>query len=688
MATIQNYIELGDGVSPVLDRINQATTTVSNKFDRLSRSTTSMAGALDRAEGSANRLGDVFKGALGANVAIIAIDKVQESIASLFATADQYAGIQARLGLVAGSQVNAAYLNYKIYESAQRARGGYMDMAHAVSQLAMSAKDAFPDPREAVNFMEGINKLYAIGGTTGENKKFATLQLTQGLASGQLQGDEFRSIAENAPIIENMIAKTMGVSRGELKKLASQGEVTSEIIKRAVLENMDEINAQFAQVPKTWGDRFTDVKNRAMLAFTGIYLLMSQAANSPMMDKLVAGVSVAIDYIAGATFLVVNNMLWLGGIIINGLGSAFQFLSNNSWIVYGALFAIGGYLTFLAAMWAINTVQVGLAAAAMIAKSIADAAETAAIIALTIAQDGLNAALYACPITWIIAAIIVLIGIFYFAVAAVNYFAGTSISATGLIFGAFSWLYARVRNIIALMWNLFAAVANFWGSVFNDPMAAVQNLFADVWNAVSGYVAEAINTIFDMLLKIPGMTKLGLDLSHVTASTVSRVEVSGGAAYEVPTMDYVDPGEYAQSGYEMGKGVADNIGKMMDNPTEAIKDIMGQLENPQYDPTKVAPGSPASVNDPTAKDNAKNNAKTAKNTERMARAIEMTDDEIKALRDSAISETIQKWQNQHIEIKVDNTINATSDVDLDGFTSDFATGLREAIKAEGEGVLA
>ena len=185
MATIQNYMELVDGVSPVLNRINQAATTVNNRFDRVSRASTSMSGALDRAESSANRLSDVFKGALGANVAIIAIDKARESIHSLFATADQYAGIQARLGLVAGSQENAAYLNYKIYESAQRARGGYMDMAHAVSQLAMSAKDAFPDPREAVNFMEGINKLYAIGGTTGENKKFATLQLTQGLASGQ-----------------------------------------------------------------------------------------------------------------------------------------------------------------------------------------------------------------------------------------------------------------------------------------------------------------------------------------------------------------------------------------------------------------------------------------------------------------------------------------------------------------------
>lgn len=688
MATIQNYIELGDGVSPVLNKINRAVMTVADKFHSVSKSTYSMAGAFDRANDRANRLSDIFKGALGANVAIIALEKTRESITSLFATADQYASIQARLGLVAGSQENVAYLNYKIFESAQRARGGYMDMAHAVSQLAMSAKDAFPDPREAVDFMEGINKLYAIGGTTGEHKKFATLQLTQGLASGQLQGDEFRSIAENAPIIENMIAKTMGVSRGELKQLASQGEVTSEIIKRAVLENMSEINAQFEQVPKKWGDRFTDVKNRATVAFSGIFALMSQAANNPMMDKLVGGVSVAIDYIAGATFLVVNNVLWLSGVIINGLGSAFQFLSNNSWIVYGALFALGGYLAFLASMWLINTMQVGLAATAMVAKSIADAAETAAIIALTIAQEGFNAALAMCPITWIIGAIIALIGVVYLGVAAVNYFAGTSVSATGLIFGAFAWLYAGIRNKVALMWNLFAAVANFIGSVFNDPMAAIQNLFADVWNAVAGYVAASINSILDMIAKIPGMSKLGLDFSHVTASTISRVEVSGGAAFEVPTMDYVDEGVYAQSGYAMGKGVIDNIGSIMENPVKAIEDAMGQVTNPQYDPTKVTPGSLASAHDPTAKDNAKNNAKTAKNTERMAQAIEMTDDEIKALRDSAISETIQKWQNQHIEIKVDNTINATSDVDLDGFTSDFTAGLREAIRAEGEGVFA
>ena len=97
-------------------------------------------------------------------------------------------------------------------------------MADAVIQVSQSAHDAFPDPRKAVEFMEGIQRYSLLAVHQKEAQKNAMLQLTQGLASGQLQGDEFRSIAENAPMIENIIAKSMGVSRGELKELASEGQ--------------------------------------------------------------------------------------------------------------------------------------------------------------------------------------------------------------------------------------------------------------------------------------------------------------------------------------------------------------------------------------------------------------------------------------------------------------------------------
>ena len=110
-----------------------------------------------------------------------------------------------------------------------------------------------------------------------------------------------------------------------------------------------------------------------------------------------------------------------------------------------------------------------------------------------------------CPITWIIGAIVVLIGIFYLAVAAVNYFAGTSVSATGLIFGAFAWLGTSILNIIKAVANGFIAFANFLGSVFQDPAAATYNLFVDIWNGIVDYIAQAVNDVIGIVNKIPGM---------------------------------------------------------------------------------------------------------------------------------------------------------------------------------------
>ena len=182
MATIRNSIELIDNTSQVMRNIANAGTNLESKFDRLERSTKQAANAAEVGAGKFGMLKSVFAGGLMVNAFIAALDMAKGAVMGFFSLGDQYAGIQARLQLIGGSLENANYLNNQIYESAQRARGAYLDTANAVGQLAMSAKDAFPDPREAVTFMEGINKLYAIGGTSQQNRKFATLQLTQGMA--------------------------------------------------------------------------------------------------------------------------------------------------------------------------------------------------------------------------------------------------------------------------------------------------------------------------------------------------------------------------------------------------------------------------------------------------------------------------------------------------------------------------
>jgi tape measure domain-containing protein len=250
-----------------------------------------------------------------ANLAAGAIAKIGSTIASLPAylihTSDTYAGIEARLRLIVGEGGDVEAMNQRIYESAIRARGSYFQMADAVGKIAMTAKEAFPDPQQVVPFMEGIQKLFTIGGTGVQQQADALLQLTQALGSGKLQGDEFRSIAEAAPMIEQMVAEYMNVSRGALKQLSSDGQITSEILKNAILQNMDKINEMFEQMPLTWGSIWQIMTTQATNALKPVFSLVSDLANTPVakiiMDTAIQGIQLA----ASALEWLINNLVWI-----------------------------------------------------------------------------------------------------------------------------------------------------------------------------------------------------------------------------------------------------------------------------------------------------------------------------------------------------------------------------------------
>lgn len=669
MATIENYIRLRDGFSPALDRISQASNTVARRLDEVSGAARVAGDSAELASSKFSMLKSVFAGSFLASAAMQGIEAISNGINNLVNMADEYAGVQARLNLVAGSQENVAYLNNMIYESAQRARGGYLDMARAVSQLSLSAHDAFPDPREATQFMEGIQKLFVIGGVDRAHQQDAMLQLTQGLASGQLQGDEFRSIAENAPIIENMIAKEMGVPRGALKQLAADGNVTADVIRNAILNNMDEINAQFATMPKRWGDHFTELENIALRSFAPVFAKLNALANSEGVRFFVNNIEWGIETVAPMFYAAVGVIQWFMDNAVGAISYVGDFFNTHAWAAEAALGVLGLALLYVGLNALFSAGQMGVAAVATGAKTIADWAETAAIIAMTLAQEGFNAALAMCPITWIIGAIVVLIGIFYLAVAAVNYFAGTSISATGLIFGTFTWLGTGILNILKFVANGFIALANFFGSVFQDPAAATYNLFVDIWNGIVEYVAQAVNDIIGIINKIPGMN---LDSVSASGLTAQRKDIADAAWYIDP-FTYDSANDAAASAYNVGAN--DWMGN--------IKEAMKQAVSESYDTSKI---TPASHYDPDAAENKKNAKRTADNTERMANAIKMTNAEIAELRDSAIQQVISEWQQQHINITVENQNNVASDVDIDGMTSNLVKGIREAMAIHQEGV--
>lgn len=670
MATLQNYISLRDGVSPMLEKMSRAAHTVSNKLNRASGSARNAGDSFGYAAGKAGLFKSILAGNIIGNVIMRGLDSIAGSISGAVALADEYTSLNARLALVAGSQSNVAALNDMIYESAQRARGGYMDMAKAVASLSVNARDAFPDPRKTVQFMEGMQKLFVIGGASKENQQFAMLQLQQSLASGRLQGDEFRSITENAPILQDMIAKTMKVSRGELKQLSAQGEITADIIKRAIFENMDEINDKFESMPKRWSDHFTDFKNVVLKSFAPIADRINRLANSEGVRSMFSMLKNGIKSIMPVLYAVIGGVEKFVNMFTAGISTVASFVQNHSLLMQMALIALGGYLAFVGTMALISAGQMALAAISMAAKTAADWLETVALIALTVAQEGLNAALYACPLTWIVGAIIAVIAVLYAAVAAVNYFAGMSISATGIIFGAFMLLFSSIWNMIAFTVNMFVSLAEFIGNVFVDPLNATYNLFADIWNGVVDLVGQAVAAIVDMIAQIPGMNKLGISTDFTAESMrMERREISGGYDYSGLKMKTLDYSNEMAWGYNVGAGIGDSISGAPQMP---------EIEAPGYNAKDIV--------DNTA-NTADNTGKGAKDAKRAADALDSTADDLAFLREAAEREAINKYTTATIHIDVGGvTAGDTGGNDFDGVLRRLNDVLIESVENGAEAV--
>lgn len=646
MSTLSNTIKLNNGVSPVLKDITQSAGSASSSMSNFAQQVTHTGNAANNAHGSLSNLKAIFLGSLGANIAAAAIQKVGDAIGHVFDMAQEFSSIQARLGLIVGEQGNVAALNKEIYESARRSRTEYASMAETVATLSQSAHDAFPNPKEAVDFAEKINKVMAIGGTTGENKKNAMIQLTQGLASGQLQGDEFRSIAENAPMIENIIAKTMGVSRGELKKLASEGKVTAEVIKKAMLENADDIEEAYRKMPHTFADWATDIKSVAEYAFAPLFDAVNDLANSPEFRQFVDSIENNIQYIAPIIKNVFNKISYAFKQVLTVGQQVFGWLQENAWFVHGALFALATVALVYAANWLVAT---------------------ASTVAATVAQWSLNAAMLACPATWVALAIMGIIAALYLVIDMYNEWAGTTYTVVGVIAGVFGALWAVLFNQIAYIWNVFIIFANFISDVFNNPAKAIQNLFKRLWNNLVEFAVQGINAMLGVMKQVPFLKNLLDGVGNVVASRF-QVQVDAGA-FDDYKLDSKNILGTASDWQNAGDGLVGKISNIF-NPSQPNIDTDTQDSN----------NDKRSAVADAAKDTAKNTGKTAKHTEKTAKALQLTADEINTLNKGIMNDAIKSWSQRTIHLNVTNNNNIDSSVDYKDFSTNFANGLVDAFQ--------
>ena len=533
---------------------NDAGRNTAEYYDRASRSVRNAADNVDDfsrrqqdAERQASMIGDVWrriKGYIGAAGAAFSLSK-------LVGLSDTLAGNKARLELIVDDGGSVDELNKKIYASAMRARAFYTDTAATISKLGLLAGDAFNSNDEMIAFTELMNKNFTIGGASTQEQSSAMYQLTQAMASGRLQGDEYRSIIENAPLlakaIEDYMRNVQG-AEGAMKDWSSEGLLTADVIKAALFSTADEVEERFAKMPMKWGQVWTMASNIAIRAL------------NPLLS--------AINWVA-------NNISVIGPAVL-GLGAAFlvfQVAAHWTQIATAAIGVYNGLVNFLSIGYGVLTGNTAAAAAA---------------------QFTYNSALLANPITWVVMLLAVLVAALYAGVAAYNKFTGAGVSAKGILVGALGVLGAFALNsTIVPMQNGFAMFANFLGNLFNDPVAAVKVLFYDMALTVLGYISKMASGIESVINKIPGVTvdiTSGLDSFYAKLeSAQQKVKDKSGWVEYVQKMDFVDYSKAASAGYRFGAGLVDKVTGMFSGSDYAgLSDIAGGVSDIAANTGKIA----------------------------------------------------------------------------------------------------
>lgn len=667
-------------VSAANEAYLRLSSTVSNT-ERYIRDNTDEQGRFNRAieDGTeqANSLMGMIKGAVTAYASIQTIGKVLD-------LSDQLTSTTARLSMMNDDLQTTQDLQNMIFLSAERSRGAYQQTADAVSKLGLMAGDAFSSSEEIIAFTEQLNKQFTIAGTEAAGIDAAMLQLTQAMGSGVLRGEEYNSILEQAPNIIQAIADYLEVPKGKLKDMAAEGQITAEIVKNAMFAAANETNAKFESMPKTFSQIWTSFQNNAFMAFQPVLQRMNEIANSEAFQTFVNGAIEALAMVAGVAMEIFDLMIQIGSVIAD----------NWSWIspivygVAGALAVYYGWLLLVKGAEIAMAVATGISTLAKMLAVPVYAALTRATMADTAAQWGLNAALYACPIVWIIILIIALIALFYAAVAAVNHFAGTTVSATGIICGAFMFALAVIGNIFVALWNLVvdvfvliynlvAEVANFIGNVFTDPIGSVCRLFFGLADTVLGILqalASAIDAIFGS--NLAGSVQGWRDsLSGWVDDTFGKGdEIMAKMNADDMKLGRFEYGTAWNAGYSFGEGIDESIANF--DPSSLFDtNVPGADDYANLsDYGSGIGGIGSGVDD------------IAGNTGKIADGMEITEEDLKYLRDIAEQEAVNRFTTAEITIEQTNHNTVSGKMDLDGVVDGLTDAVNEAVDIIAEGV--
>ena len=628
---------------------------------------------------TSNQLVDTIKNLAAAYLTVQSLGKAIE-------ISDELVQTTSRIDMMNDGLQSTDELMSMIYMSAQDARGSFDGMADVVARFGNNAKDAFSSSEEVVQFANIIQKQMTIAGAGTAEAQNAMLQLSQALGSGVLRGDELNSIFEQAPNLIQSIADYLDVPIGTIREMASEGELTADVVKAAIFASADEVNAKFAEMPMTWGQVWQSMQNTALIAFQPVLQRINDIANSDMFQGFVTS---ATNALAQVSMIILD--------IFNLIAAVGTFVADN-WsiiepIVMGIVTALGLYY---GAMLLYNTVT-GISTAITAAKSFAEtvhaaslAMQTGATFAATAAQYGFNAALLACPVTWIIIAIIAVIALIFAICSAIAKMTGVANSGFGVITGGinvaiqfFKNLGLTVANIALGIGNALSAVASNMMTAFHNAICSVQawfyGLLSDALTVIAG-IAEALNKLPFVEFDYSGITNAADDYAAKAAEAEGNKEeyksISDAFNEGMSTFDTFQDGwasDAFASGAAWGDGVADKVSGMFDGGMGDI-DLTGGIDPSFLDSSNFAETAGNGISD------------TADNTGKLADSVDISNENLKYLRDMAETEAINRFTTAEIKVEMTNNNNVAGSMDIDGMVDSLSAGVLEAMEQAAEGV--
>lgn len=615
----------------------------------------------------ANELTNTIKRAVAAYISI-------QSVGKALNISDELVQTTSRLNMMNDGVQTTAELVNMVYAAAQDARGSFSQMADVVARFGNNAKDAFSSSEEVVAFADLIQKQMTIAGASTQEAANAELQLSQALGSGVLRGDELNSIFEQAPNLIQNIADYLDVPIGKIREMAADGELSADVVKAAIFSAADDINSKFNEMPMTWGQIWQSMQNTALIAFQPVLQRLNDLANSEAFQTFIQGAIEAMATLANILLNVFEIAVSVGAFI----GDNWSIIAP---IIYGVIAALGAYLAIMGIVNAITAISAAIDAT----KAAADALAAGQTFLWTVQQYGLNAALAACPITWIIVLIIALIAIIFAVCNAIAKMTGIANSGFGVITGGvnvviqfFKNLGLTVANIALGIGNAIAALASNMMTAFHNAICNVQswfyNLLSTALSVIEG-ICAALNKLPFVEFDYSGISSAADDYAAKASEAAGNKEdyqsISDAFNEGFTTFDAFQDGwasDAFNAGAAWGDGIADKVSNF------SLSDVFGQTDIPNVGDYT------SGFNDAIANSGVGDSiGNIDDNTGKIKDSLDVTEEDLKYLRDIAEQEAINRFTTAEVTINQTNNNNVSSDTDLDGFITALDDAMGEAI---------